>query len=270
MPLDKVVEIEIPDPAAGPEPPFATPIFGEDVKVDGPAGRYRVFALFQSGAAAEGGEAEFWLHDPAQMPAVAAEVVLWGDDAELAAVLRDRGVRVRPFDVAQASGVILAGRDAGDWDALNRQVAAGATALFLCPSVFAKEGNPTAMLPLATKGSLLTLNDWLYQNNDWAMEHPAFTSLPTGLLDYQYYREILGNQFYAGLDKPDTVISGMINTSFGYASGLTLAAYRVGRGRIVLNSLLLRENLSPPHPVAERLLRNLLNWEAEPTRPGGR
>jgi hypothetical protein len=270
MPLDKVVEIEIPDPATGPEPPFATPIFGEDVKVDGPGGRYRVFALFQGGAAAEGGEAEFWLHDPAQMPAVGAEVVLWGDDPELAAFLRDRGVRVRAFDAAQASGVVLVGRGAGDWDALNRQIAAGATALFLCPSVFAREGNATALLPLAHKGSLLTVNDWLYQNNDWAMGHPAFAGLPTGLLDYQYYREILGNQFYSGLDKPDIVISGMINTSFGYASGLTLAAYRVGQGRIVLNSLLLRENLSPAHPVAERLLRNLLNWAAEPTRPDGR
>ncbi|MCX6359459.1 MAG: hypothetical protein NT029_06630 [Armatimonadetes bacterium] len=89
-----------------------------------------------------------------------------------------------------------------------------------------------------------------------------------GSVDWQ---NLLGDKHpYQSCPHTASVIhGGMTHTSFGYASGLTLAAYRVGRGRIVLNGLLLRENLSPPHPVAERLLRNLLNWAAEPTRTGG-
>ena len=38
-----------------------------------------------------------------------------------------------------------------------------------------------------------------------------------------------------------------------------VAVYRLGEGRFVLNTLKIRENLET-HPVAERLLRNLLRY----------
>ena len=107
---------------------------------------------------------------------------------------------------------------------------------------------------------LVTVSDWLYQNNDWARSHPIFKGLPMGLLDYQFYREILGDKFFSGQAPPAEVVAGMINTALDYGSGLTVAVYRHGEGRLVLNSLLVRENLSvgASHPVAERLLRNML------------
>jgi len=46
-----------------------------------------------------------------------------------------------------------------------------------------------------------------------------------------------------------------------YDSGLMLAVYRLGAGRFVVNTLRIRENLGT-HPVAERLLRNLLRYAA--------
>jgi hypothetical protein len=159
--------------------------------------------------------------------------------------------------------VILVGKVPGDdFGALTSRIEAGATAVFLCPAVFAKKDQPTALLPLANKGTLVTVDDWLYENNDWARNHAIFKELPTGLLDYQFYREILGNKFFSGQPPPDETVAGMINTSIGYSSGLTVAVYRRGQGRLVLNSLLVRENLSAEasHPVAERLLRNMLNF----------
>ena len=126
------------------------------------------------------------------------------------------------------------------------------------------KGISPSRITLINKGSLPTVRDWLYQNNDWAKTHPIFRGLPTGLLDYQFYREILGEQFFSGQDPPAEVVAGMINTSFGYHSGLTVCTYEIRAGRILLNSLLVRENLSleSSHPVAERLLRNLLNYGA--------
>ena len=44
--------------------------------------------------------------------------------------------------------------------------------------------------------------------------------------------------------------------------GLTAAVYRLGKGRIILNTLRIRENLGS-HPVAERLLRNMLIYAAD-------
>jgi hypothetical protein len=263
-PLDTSIVVEIPEGSARPEPPFAKLVFSQDVPIDGPAGCYKCFAFFENGAAAEGGEYTFWVDDPATMPQVTNVVTLWGDDSGLARWLEIKGIATRSFKPeTDAREVILVGNVAGeDFAELARHVSAGATAVFLCPSVFAQGDQPTALLPLENKGSLSTVQDWLYQNNDWAKVHPIFTGLPTGLLDYQFYREILGDKFFSGQDPPAETVAGMINTSYGYHSGLTVCVHRIGAGRIVLNSLLVRENLSPEssHPVAERLLRNMLNY----------
>ncbi len=265
-PLDTIVAVEIPAENARPEPPYSKLIFSQDVPINGPAGCYQCFAVFESGAAAEGGEYTFWVDDPATMPPVTKVVTLWGNDEGLARWLEAKGIHTMPF-ASETAGqeVMLVGHSAGnDFDELVRHISAGATAIFLCPSVFAQGDQPLARLPLINKGSLPTVRDWLYQNNDWAKTHPIFRGLPTGLLDYQFYREILGEQFFSGQDPPAEVVAGMINTSFGYHSGLTVCTYEIGAGRILLNALLVRENLSleSSHPVAERLLRNMLNYGA--------
>jgi hypothetical protein len=261
--LDTAFEVEVPALGARPEPPFAKLVFKQDVRIDGPIGKYGLCAFFERGAAAEGGETGFWVDDSAAMPAVASAITLWGDDQSLAAWLASRGIGTGPFAANQTQReVILVGNAAGnDFAELARHLARGSAAVFLSPEVFAKDGNPTAMLPLPNKGSLISVNDWLYQNNDWARNHPVFAGLPRGVLDYSFYREILGNSFWSGQDAPAEIASGMINTAIGYASGLTVCAYRLGEGRFVLNSLAIRDHLSgtTSHPVAERLLRNLLN-----------
>jgi hypothetical protein len=264
--LDKSTAIEIPESVTRPEPPFAKLVFAQDVKLDGPAGGYKLFAFFEERAAAEGGEYTFWVEDPATMPKVEATVRLWGLDQGLARWLESKGIKTQPFSPNTGPReVILVGNVPGDdFAALTAQIEAGATAIFLCPAVFAKENQPMALLPLPDKGSLVNVQDWLYQNNDWARNHPIFKGLPTGLLDYQFYREILGDKFFSGQTPPAEVVAGMINTALGYSSGLTVCVHRLGKGSLVLNSLLIRENLSAEasHPVAERLLRNMLHFAA--------
>jgi hypothetical protein len=262
--LDTNVTVEIPETLTRPEPPFAELIFAKDVKIEGPPGTYKLFALFEEKAAAEGGEYTFWVDDPATMPKVVSTVTLWGQDQTLARWLESKGIKSQPFGPsADSREVILVGKAPGDdFAALTARIEAGATVVFLCPAVFAKGNQPMALLPLPNKGSLVTVDDWLYQNNDWARNHPIFKGLPTGLLDYQFYREILGNKFFSGQTPPSEIVAGMINTSIGYSSGLTISVHRLGKGSLILNALLIRENLSAEasHPVAERLLRNMLSF----------
>jgi len=82
--LQKTIAIEIPQIRGRPEPPFAQPVFAEDLAVEGRSGKYRFLATFEHGAAAGGGDVEMYVGDPADMPAVTTEVTLWGEDAELA------------------------------------------------------------------------------------------------------------------------------------------------------------------------------------------
>lgn len=245
------------------------PVFAEDVVVDGPAGKYRFLATFEQGAAAAGEAIEFYVADPAEMPAVEAEVVLWGEDAGLAKWLADHRIRTRPFAPAGNAGVrevILASATppapggSAAFRELAARIARGSTALFLSPDVFKADKAPARWVPLQTKGNVGGISRWLYLSDDWAKSHPIFDGLPAGcLLDYTFYRELIPDAVWSGQEPPAEAVAGAINTAQGYSSGLLVAVYNLGAGRFVLNSLRIREHLGS-HPAAERLLRNLLRY----------
>jgi hypothetical protein len=249
------------------EPPFALPIFAEEIAIDGPSGRYRFLASFERGGAATGGEAVFYVADPADMPTVNTEIVLAGEDAELAQWLGDHGIRCRPFAAAERAErqVILVSTAPPAFEELWRRVEQGATAVFLTPEVFKKGDQPLGWLPLQNKGGLTRLMGWLYHKDEWAKTHPIFDGLPSGgLMDYAFYREIIPELVFAGQDPPVEAIAGANNASFDYSSGLMLAEYPHGAGRFILNTLPIRDQL-PTNPVAERLLRNMLRHAARET-----
>jgi hypothetical protein len=248
------------------EPPLATTFFSEDIAIDGPSGRYRFLATFERGGAATGGETEFYVADPAEMPPVTAQVVLAGEDAELAKWLGEHGIRCRQFAAGEAASreVLLVSKAPPDWDELWRRVERGATAVFLSPDVLRKGEQPLGWLPLENPGTATPIRGWLYLKDEWAKRHPIFDGLPSGgLMDYTFYREIIPDTVLVGQDAPAEAVAGAIKASQDYSSGLMVAVHRHGSGRFILNTLLIRENLGS-HPVAERLLRNLLNFGANP------
>ncbi|MCY2990700.1 MAG: glycoside hydrolase family 2 [Planctomycetota bacterium] len=270
MVFDRTITVKVPDPAGKPDPKFVLPVFNEEVPVDGPAGRYRLLATFEKGAAATGGDLEFYVADRAEMPAVPTEVVLWGDDPDVAKWLGANGIKTRPFASGQqaAREVVLVGcrAAAGEAEAFRefaRHIARGSCAVFLSPEVFQKDKHPTHWLPLAQKGTRGDLPVWVYHKDDWTKNHPIFEGLPCGcIMDHTYYREIISKSAWMGQDVPAEVVAGMIDTSCGYNSGLSVAVYRLGEGRLTLNTLRIRENLGKD-PVAERLLRNMLRHAAK-------
>jgi len=268
--FQRSITVEIPDATGEPEPPMVMPVLAEDVVIDGPPGKYGFLATFDEGAAAAGGAAEFYVTDPAQMPPVETRVTLWGEDAELARWLAERGVRTQPFSTAPpaerevilASSAAPAPGGAAAFAELARHIASGSTAVFLSPAVFAGENQPTAWLPLANKGSLAVLPNWLYHKDEWCKRHPIFDGLPAGgLMDYTYYREIIPDLVWVGQDVPSEAVAGGTNACLAYSSGLLVSVYELGAGRFILNSLRIRENLGA-NPAAERLLRNMLRYAA--------
>ncbi len=285
---EKTITTEIPERKEGHEPSFAQRVAAEDVVVDGPSGQYRFLATMLQGGAPYGGQTEFYVTDPAEMPPVSREIVLWGDDQPLAAWLSAHGVATRKFspeqpaarDVILASGQAPAPGGAAVFAELARRIARGSTVVFLDPATLNDGQNATRWLPLKHKGIFGGIH-WVggyYRADIWAKDHPIFDGLPSGgLLDPTYYREILpqnglmrcytrDNGFTqletaAELDPPDEAVSGANRLSANYASGLHVAVYRLGAGRFIVNNLLVRDNLGKV-PVAERLLRNMLNFAA--------
>ena len=267
--FDRTETVTIAETTTAPEPSFALPVLDEQVVIDGPPGKYRFFATFQKNAAAGGGDVEFYAADAAEMPEIQTEVVLWGDDPTAADWLEANGITTREFDLTAngSRNVILVGAAPPDakteaFRELAKQIARGSHAVFLSPDVFAEGEDPARWLPLADKGEVVGLTVMLYHKDDWAKNHPIFDGLPAGcVLEHTFYREILGGTAFAGQDVPSEVVAGAINTCLGYSSGLTVAVYDLGAGKFTLNSLRIRDNLGSD-PVAERLLRNMLNHAA--------
>ena len=104
-------------------------------------------------------EITFNVFNPADMPAVESEVVLWGKDEGLAKWLAEHDIRTRPFAPGQAAKreLILVGTGGGDAAAFRElavRMAQGASVVFLSPAVFARDANPVGWLPFAHKGTM--------------------------------------------------------------------------------------------------------------------
>lgn len=259
---DLRIEVDVPD---RPDAPFAMPVYAGEMVMDGPPGKYRFLAEFERGAAAAGGEVEFHVSDPAEMPAIEEEVVLWGRDGVLENWLAGNRIKTRPFRPASPSREVIlvaanpsGGMTPAEVAALCSSVAAGSVALFLAPDILKHDERLMQGLALSGKGEWKTIGSWVYLKDEWAKAHPVFDGLPAGgLMDYTFYREIIPHVLWSGSGAPEEAVAGGIDASLGYASGLMVAIYCHGAGRVLLNTLKIQENLGKD-PVAERLLRNML------------
>jgi len=270
---EREVTVTIPPKAGEAEASFAIPVFSEEAPIDGPSGKYRLSARLLRGAASAGENLEFRVTDPKDMPAVKGEVVSWSEDAPVANWLAEHGIKTRRFvsgtptarEVILVTGLPGGTGDARAWRELVERIARGSTAVFLSLDVFQREGNPVGWLPLVNKGTIAAVSEYtfpqVYPRDEWAKRHAIFDGLPTGLMDYTFYRELIPDHRFAGQDAPDEVVAGAFRTSAGYGSELMVAVYRVGAGRFILNALRVRQALGQD-PTAEHLLRNMLNYAA--------
>jgi len=199
------------------------------------------------------------------MPAGVGPGARGGDDAELDTWLAEHGIATAPLaDARPDTPVILVSgacpQDAAAWEALSDRVRNGATAVVLTVGSLARGEDSLGWLPIEPKGAAGTLWGWLYLKDEWARRHPILDGLPSGgLMDYTVYREIIPDMVLVGQHADAQAVVGACKTSQGYESGLMVVVHRHGEGRIVLNTLLVRENLGRD-PVAERLLRNMLRY----------
>ncbi len=266
--FDKRLTIAIADPKRTPEPAMVQPVFSEEVVLDGPPGTYRFLATLEKGAAACGESANFFVDVRSEeMPKVNSEVVLLSQDAGLVKWLREHRIKTRAWSSGQPVArevILVSGKPAEDlailFKDLAQRIARGSTAIFLTTDTYARGSESTGWLPLTNKGKVSPIARWLYHSDEWMKPHPIFEGLQAGgLMDYAYYRELIPDVVFAGIEPATDPVAGGINASCGYQSGLIVGVYRFGAGQFILNTLLIREHLGEV-PQAERLLRNMLRF----------
>ncbi len=257
---EKKLDVVIPKPAEGEEGPLAVPVFAEDVILAGPAGEYTLNATLEHGGAPMGGRLSFHVSEVPQSVAPMT-VAVAGIEPRVQDWLKSRGVTITEKGFVILVGDVKPEERAGLMERVNQ----GATAVFLNPGVFTEGDDETALLPIKNRGRLTHFSDWLYHKECVAKRHPLFAGLQKpGIMDWDYYGPVISNLFFEGQDTPDDTAAAAFAVCHssrpdGYAAGTMLSAYKVGEGRIVLNTFNILDNVDK-HPAADRLLLNLLEY----------
>ncbi len=276
----KARNVTVPSISAGQSeiPTMVHPAFKEAITVEGPPGRYEVIARLERGGDAMA-RSPFYVSDPAALPKCRAQVTVADYGKKLSAWLAARGVKVSQFAPAKAARerevilVATAGiypRNLAAYQELMSRVARGSAVVFLMPKVFraGKKGR-LALLPLPAKGRFTGGRALWWSIDHFVKAHPIFDGMPSNrLMDPCYYRLVWPSETLVGASEGETVAGafgiGCIGHG-GYWSGADVAVHPFGKGRMILNTLLVVENLGRD-PAADRLLLNLVTFAAAKAR----
>jgi len=254
--------------------PLAIPVLKTKVILDGPSGEYKFAAHLEKGGAPAGDRMSFRLTRESELTRLNDEVTVWGVDRKVVRWLETHGVRCRPFQNAPAHQpkVILVGQPfdvtRSAWLNLLSRVAQGGSAVFLKPQVFRCGDDNMFWMPLSKKGQCTFFNDWVYHKECVAQRHPVFSGLQAGgILDWDYYDQIISHEIFQGQDAPDETICAAFAAGYnsgaakdeGYVSGIMMGRYALGAGCFVLNTLNILDYVDG-HPAADRLLLNLVAY----------
>jgi hypothetical protein len=283
--FEKKVFVNIPETKDGAEPPFAQTILTEDLKVNGPAGKYQFLATLDHGGTALGGKTEFYVSDKYIQTELPREIILCGEDSIVSNWLSKHKVKTLPFNTTNQSKrevILIAGKapDSTTIVTIARQMECGSVVIFLSPSTFRSENNTTRWLPLAKKGVIESMDHvaGYYRADRWAKSHPIFNGMPAGgMMDYRYFRNIISqdalsqeysivandgysyDERYSELNYPAETVCGATRICNNYCSGIHLGVWDFGHGRFFVNTLHIIENLGKD-PAADRLFCNMINF----------
>ena len=259
---EKKIDVVIPKPAEGEDGPLAVPVLDEEVTFTGPAGKYTLCATLERGGAPTGGRLTFHVSEVPQGTATAGVSVV-GVEPRVEEWLKSHGVAI-----VEDSRVILVGELKPEQrEGLMQRINQGGTAVFLNPGAFKEGDDETALLPVKNRGRLTHFSDWLYHKECVAKRHAVFTGLQSpGVMDWDCYGPVISNLFFEGQDTPDDTAAAAFAVCHssrpdGYAAGVMIGAYKVGEGRIVLNTFNILDNVDR-HPAADMLLLNLIAYAA--------
>ena len=149
-----------------------------------------------------------------------------------------------------------------DWRAVANAADGGATAVVLCPWELIVPGETSAALPLPAPITCTRFHDWLYHKECFARD-PGFVAglQAPGLMKWRLYDQVLPRHLLEG--EAEDIAAFAVAVGYpcpgGYASGLLVARFRQGRGRIVVSTFDLLSYLGS-RAVAEQLTVSLLRY----------
>jgi hypothetical protein len=259
---EKTSTLQIPDPNSSPEPSMIVPAFDENVELNGPEGTYEVEVSFDRDAGALGRE-EIIVGDSADLPSVPAQVTILGADEKAASLLRSHGVQIAQSDSNADPArqiMLVTGEQTGssEWMA---KVSSGSVAILVDP----------VSLPAELSGKIEDSGPRFWGRDDVVKPHPIFNGLPSRqLMDLYFYRDLIARKSIVdfGSDTLNVVPSFAVGKPGGpgYWAGSNLLIYNVGKGKVIVSTLRILENLNR-NPAADHVLLNMVSFAASQLSP---
>lgn len=256
---------------------FSLPVFNIELSLDVPTGVYEIHCDME-GAAAADSAVKFFLTNKADIKPVSLKAAAWGLDEKSISFLKNNGVELTPLkdaDVTTPCLVILGNGESSEkeevFNKVYEMINNGSRVFVASRYALAQDDDWCKYLRLPENpdnyphhtGKL----DWLYHKEYLAKRnHPYFKNLPKGIMNWEYWIQLINGADFRYGSTPDDVASasfgpGNINEK-GYEGGFNIGSYNIGKGALILNSYNLLENLTQ-NPAADMLLLNILSSESE-------
>ena len=268
---------------------FSVPVYKKDITLDVPTGEYEVVFELMKGAGATDGNLKFYVTDASEIKASAKSVVGVALNDATKAFLEEKGVKVTDLASAKAKSVILVGEIPKEereetWKKLTKKAQSGARIVVLSEYSLIKGEDldmedrcyylPVEKKPVSWPVAREATADWLY-HKEYLLKrnHPYFEGLPTGMMDLDYYTQIITGHVFdyincevapdeaAGIAMSAGLPWGLSKRDEIQENGVTIGTYSVGKGAITINTFRI-EGMLDKNPAADRLLINIINEEA--------
>lgn len=259
------------------ERPYTHTVFDETIVVEGlKAGEYTFSADLEYGALAQGGTVNFDVADREALPEIKGNICVAGKLSDNAkALLKKCGATLCSLE---DDGIILVGKlkDKETWNKVYEKIKNGAKAVFADRWSLTEEGEYYGFLDEERRAVNLRRDDgssaklvsnweWLYHRMPIAKPGKILGELKArGILDQNYYNEILSQQYLSLDTKADdsSVLAFAMNVvatgGVGPICGTMLGANNYGFGKYVFTTLEVLERIG--HPAADKLLISMIKY----------
>ena len=271
---EKEAGIRLPEDGPGGMPPLAVPVLDEWVTIDEPD-EYEFAVSLQSGGAPAGGRRTFRISDTGSLKRQVNTVTVLGLDNKVKDWLTSAGAALTDYHETGGNGsrLILAGCsvDKSDITGLFKKAEEGYNVVFLSASglaetVLSEKEKSMDLLPFEPRGKYTRHTNFLYHFDVVTKRHAVFEGLDAGgIMTIGHYGSLFPEHLLTDIKPPDNTLCAAFGVGQqlpgGTIAGVVMGEYRIGKGKVVLNTLNILENMFR-NPVAERVLFNIVKHYA--------
>ena len=243
---------------------FVNAIMKRKIKLDLPEGSYRFTANLRRGVPAATATA-FRVTDKAEFKKPTEKVYAIGLSDAAKEFVRENVTELCDFDDTVSSATVIAGyTDLADTKRLLDAASRGATVFFLDANTFENFENLDAMKSIFTNIRMTKRNDWLYHKEYVLADRAIFSGIKTKLAGLTCFGVTFPHRAFEMDNAPELALcpgflTGYYDVEMSYASLHAMPGAKYGKGRVILSSFELLNNLT--YPVAGKILSNIISYK---------